>query len=70
VGRYGDAEKAFRQVAFEQSNLAGRAWLMAGYSAWQAGDLIASRQALETAAGFPEQEKAALDAIRQIKSMH
>lgn len=67
VGRYGDAENAFRQVAFEQGNLAGRAWLMAGYAAWQAGDLIASRQALKKAAGFPEQEMAALEAIRQIK---
>ena len=69
VGRYRDAEKAFRQVAFEQGSLAGRAWLMAGYAAWQAGDLLASRQALKKAAGFPEQERAALEAIRQLKGI-
>jgi tetratricopeptide (TPR) repeat protein len=67
--RYDEAMAAYRQAARGDDARSGRAWLMAGYAAWQANDIAASRQAFERAAGFGPQRKAALTAVRQLQSV-
>jgi tetratricopeptide (TPR) repeat protein len=66
LGRYGDAADSYRQAARTDAQQAGRAWLMAGYAAWQMNDLTGSRSAFERAKGFSDQKTAALAAIRRL----
>jgi len=68
--RYAEAMAAYRQAARGDDARSGRAWLMAGYAAWQANDIAASRQAFERAAGFSPQRKAALTAVRQLQAVN
>jgi hypothetical protein len=65
--RYPEAEAAYQQVARANTPLAGQAWLLAGYAAWQNDDRISSRQAFEKAAQDKRHRKAALLALRQIR---
>lgn len=63
--RYPEAAAAFETAARKKAN-PGRAWLMAGYAAWNAKDLRATRRAFKNAAGHSRQKKAALRALRQL----
>lgn len=65
MGKFPQAAKIYRKAA-AYSDIKGRAWLMAGYAAWQAEDLAQSRKAFLLAADDPEQETAAREALRQI----
>lgn len=69
LGRYEDAADVYRQVAQTDAQHTGRAWLMAGYAAWQMNDLNGSRTAFERAAGFSDQKKAALAAMRRLEQI-
>ena len=64
---YKAADEAFRAAAKNNCSKKGQAWLMAGYSAWQYNDLVASRDAFKQAAQFKRQRKDALAAIAQLK---
>ncbi len=63
--RYQEAVKAFMAAASAKKNT-GRAWLMAGYSAWNAGNLTCARRAFQKATGYSRQKKAAVKALRQL----
>ena len=63
--RYREAAAAFEKVAREKSN-PGRAWLMAGYAAWNMKDMHRTRRAFKYAAGCSRQKQAALKALRQL----
>jgi tetratricopeptide (TPR) repeat protein len=65
--RYPEAEATYRCVARIKTPLAGKAWLMAGYAAWQSDDLKASRDAFEKASHDGGHRQAALLAMRQIR---
>jgi tetratricopeptide (TPR) repeat protein len=64
--RFNDANNAYRRAAQADFRQAGRAWLLAGYAAWQTNDLRASRHAFENAAKYSGQRKAARLAMSQI----
>jgi tetratricopeptide (TPR) repeat protein len=64
--RYEDAADVYRQAAHSDERQAGRAWLMAGYAAWQKNDLNASRSAFQRAADFNDQKRAAMLAMRRL----
>lgn len=64
--RFNDANNAYRRAAQADFRQAGRAWLLAGYAAWQTNDLRASRHAFENAAKYSGQRKAARLAMAQI----
>ena len=68
--RFADAADAYRRAAVQDSRVAGQAWLMAGYAAWQVNDLETSRRAFVQASGFTRQKKAALAAMRQIEAVN
>jgi tetratricopeptide (TPR) repeat protein len=64
--RFDDANNAYRLAAQAGFRQAGRAWLLAGYSAWQTNDLKASRYAFENASKYSGQRKAARLAMAQL----
>jgi tetratricopeptide (TPR) repeat protein len=64
--RFNDANNAYRRAAQADFRQAGRAWLLAGYAAWQTNDLRASRHAFENAAKYRGQRKAAQLAMAQL----
>lgn len=64
--RFQKAHAAYKQAAGLQGERSGRAWLMAGYAAWEAEDLGQARQALAKAAEFKEQQEKAESALEQI----
>jgi tetratricopeptide (TPR) repeat protein len=64
--RFNDANNAYRRAAQAGFREAGRAWLLAGYSAWQIKDLKASRYAFENASKYSGQQKAARLAMAQL----
>ena len=64
--RYSEAAAAFETVARGKENPGG-AWLMAGYAAWNAGDLEKSRLAFKHAAKYPEQKNTAQKALCQLE---
>ena len=66
MGKFETAADAYRTVAEANNRHAGRAWLMAGYAAWQLDALSAAQDAFEKAAGFDSQKKDALSAIEQL----
>jgi Tfp pilus assembly protein PilF len=57
---------AFRRAAKNDGPHAGRAWLMAGYCAWQMEDIPASKADFARAAEYKDKKKTALTALRQI----
>jgi len=65
--RFNDANNAYCQAAHADFRQAGRAWLLAGYAAWQKNDLSASCHAFKNAAKYSGQRKAALLAMAQLK---
>jgi len=64
--QYPEAVVTLEKAARKGGENAGRAWLMAGYSAMEANDLSASRNAFKNAAGYTSQKRAAMDALRHI----
>lgn len=64
--QYDKAATAYRAAAKNKGKHAGRAWLMAGYAAWQMDDLPASRRAFAKAGEHARQKKAAATALRQL----
>ncbi len=68
--RFQDAKKAYQRAAAKaDAQTAGRAWLMAGYAAWQSNDVEAGRRAFENAIRYRKQRKAAKEALARIKKM-
>jgi tetratricopeptide (TPR) repeat protein len=61
------AAAAYRRAAQNGGRQIGRAWLMAGYAAWQMNDISASRDAFAKAVDCKEEKKAATEALRQLK---
>ncbi len=68
--QFKDAAAAYRQAAEKDHPHCGKAWLMAGYAAWQNQEIGPSRQAFEHAAKYNKQRKSALAAIRQLAAMN
>lgn len=68
--RYGDAARCYLAAARHRHSHVGRAWLMAGYAAWQNNDIEASRNAFKRAADFDSQRKTALLAMRQLEKIN
>ena len=64
--RYKEAASAFETAAQGKENPGG-AWLMAGYAAWNAGDLEKSRLAFKHAAKYPKQKDPAQKALHQLE---
>ena len=65
--KFDAAANAYRQAAGGKNKQAGRAWLMAGYAAWQAADLQGSHKAFKQASLFSRHKKAALEAMHYIQ---
>lgn len=65
--RFKEADAAFREAAKISGPQEGKAWLMAGYAAWQINDVEASRTAFEKAAQFKPLRKDALAAMAQLE---
>ena len=70
LGRYAEAAATYRQVARQQGQYVGQAWLMAGYAAWQSEDLTASLSAFDNAAANKDQRQAALAAISKLQGLN
>ena len=68
--RFVDAAGAYRRAALKDRRVAGQAWLMAGYAAWQVNDLAASRQAFREASHFSGHKQAALQAMHQLAAIN
>jgi tetratricopeptide (TPR) repeat protein len=66
--KFDQAAVAFRQAAQADEPRAGRAWLMAGYAAWQMDDISASTTDFKRAAAHKGQKKIALAALRQLNA--
>ena len=65
---FSEAAEAYRKAAGNASGaLAGRAWLMAGYSAWQTDDLPAARKAFERASESDRHKPDAEAALKQLR---
>ncbi|MDZ7640844.1 MAG: tetratricopeptide repeat protein [Desulfurivibrio sp.] len=64
--RFQEAHAAYKQAAGLQGERSGRAWLMAGYAAWETEDLGQAWQALGKAAEFSEQQERAESALEQL----
>jgi tetratricopeptide (TPR) repeat protein len=65
---YVKAAAAYRRCAVD-SDRAGRAWLMAGYASLQAGNTAAAQEELTRAKAYPDQEKSARAALRELKNI-
>ena len=61
--QYKAAASACRRAAEGDKSHAGRAWLMAGYAAWQSGDIAAGRDAFIRATDFKTVKKDAESAL-------
>jgi tetratricopeptide (TPR) repeat protein len=64
--QYDKAATIYVQAAKHKGKHTGRAWLMAGYAAWQMNDIPGSKDAFVKAAGFKEEKKAADSALRNL----
>ncbi|GAB6906148.1 hypothetical protein JCM12296A_19830 [Desulfosarcina cetonica] len=64
--RFGDAESVYHRIARQNGPHAARAWLMAGYAAWQHNDLEFGKTAFKVAAKNSRHRKAAQLALRQM----
>lgn len=67
--RYEQAATAYQKAAQNKGNHCGRAWLMAGYAAWQMNDIPASKAAFTQAAKHEKQRKAANSALKQLAAL-
>ncbi|MFO7860493.1 MAG: tetratricopeptide repeat protein [Desulfosalsimonas sp.] len=66
MDRFGDAAKAYSAAAQQKGKQEGRAWLMAGYAAWEAQDTDAALQYFKEAAEFENHKKDAKAAIQRL----
>jgi tetratricopeptide (TPR) repeat protein len=66
MDKFEQAVKACKKAARNKGCHVGRAWLMAGYAAWQIKDIAASKDAFAKAAKHRRQRKAANTALRQL----
>jgi tetratricopeptide (TPR) repeat protein len=64
--QYEKAESAYREAAGIKGKHTGRAWLMAGYAAWEMNNIPASRKAFAKASEHDRQKKAAYAALKQL----
>jgi tetratricopeptide (TPR) repeat protein len=64
--QFDKAVAAYRKAAQNKGKHAGRAWLMAGYAAWQMDDIATSKQAFAKARKHARQKRAATAALRQL----
>jgi tetratricopeptide (TPR) repeat protein len=64
---YRAAMKVFQSIPKGQNS--GQAFLMLGYSAWQAGDLQKARHAFKEASNYKKQRKTALRLLSQLDKM-
>lgn len=67
LDKFAQAARVFEQAAGKQGSHRGRAWLMAGYAAWQSDDHSRSQKAFAQAAKFQRQKKEASKALQQIQ---
>jgi tetratricopeptide (TPR) repeat protein len=63
--RYAEAAEICRR-SVQHGKQKGRAWLLAGYAAWQMDDIPASREAFTQAAEYRQSKKAARAALREL----
>ncbi len=68
--RFSEAAGVYREVARVDNDQAGKAWLMAGYAAWQDDDIRSSQMAFGNAAATREQRGAALAALKQLSQLN
>ncbi len=67
---YEQAAATYKKVALNKKGQhKGRAWLMAGYAAWQMNDITASKAAFAKAAKHKKQRKAAKTALKQLTAL-
>ena len=64
--QFSEAAAAYRQAARSGGRQVGRAWLMAGYAAWQMNNISAGKEAFVKAAKYKREKKAATAALRQL----
>lgn len=64
--RYAEAAESCRRSAKHNHRQEGRAWLMAGYAAWQLNDIPGSRDAFSRAVQHRQSKKAARAALREL----
>lgn len=64
--KYDQAACVYRKAAKHNGSNAGRAWLMAGYAAWQIEDIAAGKAAFVKAAAYAKERKAANKALKQL----
>ena len=67
--QFAEAASAYRQAAQSGGRHSGRAWLMAGYAAWQIDDISASKDAFAKATKYKRERKAATTALRQLAQL-
>ncbi|MGD9159695.1 MAG: tetratricopeptide repeat protein [Desulfobacteraceae bacterium] len=68
--RYPEARETYQLAAKNKTRAAGRAWLMAGYAAWQCDDIKGSRTAFEMASRDSNQHNAAITAIKELDKIN
>jgi tetratricopeptide (TPR) repeat protein len=66
MDKFEQAVEAYKRAARNKGRHVGRAWLMAGYAAWQINDIAASKDAFARAAKHRRQRKAANTALKQL----
>lgn len=64
--QFEQAVEAYKKAARNKGPHVGRAWLMAGYAAWQLNDISASKDAFAEAAKPRQQRRAANTALKQL----
>jgi tetratricopeptide (TPR) repeat protein len=67
IKNYGAAMNVFQSIPNGQNS--GQAFLMLGYSAWQAGDLEKARHAFKKASKYKKQNKTALRLLSRLEKM-
>jgi tetratricopeptide (TPR) repeat protein len=66
LDRFGDAAAAYSAAARNKGRQESRAWLMAGYAAWEAQDTDAALQYFKKAAESENHKKDAKAAIKRL----
>jgi len=64
--QFEQAVEAYKKAARNNGRHVGRAWLMAGYAAWQLNDIASSKDAFTKAAKYRQQLEAANKALKQL----
>ncbi len=67
--KYDQAADLYRKAASKEGKHTGRAWLMAGYAAWQVNDISASKSAFVKAAAYKREKTAANTALKQLTTL-